>query len=76
MALNNNRINDLNEEVLTKMNQAKFNQKMFPLFLGIIFLVENQTTTRKMCWIEAKMLYSLYFGGSKHNRERMFLFYF
>lgn len=48
MALNNNRINDLNEEVLTKMNQAKFNKKMFPLFLGIIFLVENQTTTRKM----------------------------
>lgn len=48
MALNNNRINDLNEEVLTKMNQAKFNKKMFPLFLGIIFLVENQTTTRNM----------------------------
>ena len=27
MAINNNRINDLNEEVLTKMNQAKVKQK-------------------------------------------------
>jgi hypothetical protein len=54
MAINNDGTTDLNEEVLTKMNQAK---NASPLFLGKLYiLAEIKQQPEKCCWTPAKLL--------------------
>ena len=69
MAINNDRTDDLNEEVLTKMNQAK--NVSFVSRNYILAKIKQQP--EKCCWIGAKRLGSLQFGGSA-QRECFSLF--